>query len=231
MCGEHAEQNCGMCGFLAGRPSKAEILCKHWARSGFSFCNRGIHCQFWHPESEKDIGPCKYDQRGVCAFKGKCLVGHHFPGPKPGCQKRNCWAYRGKEDATDKDLGDDEDLPELWDSTQDDDGDSEVLETPSEVSDSTRDGDGDSEVPETPGNYARRNEILTKEQLDDIVQEQIDDDFEQARRNQILKEEQVERILDNFQSGLADIASSIHAEVGRVLPAQLLKDDAQLDGD
>jgi len=47
-------------------------------------------------------------------------------------------------------MRDDEDLPELWALTQDDDGNSEVLETPPEVWDSTQDYDGDSEVPETP---------------------------------------------------------------------------------
>mmetsp|Transcript_3971 Transcript_3971/g.6746 ORF Transcript_3971/g.6746 Transcript_3971/m.6746 type:complete len:209 (-) Transcript_3971:253-879(-) len=96
MCGENTSSICGMCVLLAGRPSKSELLCKHWVNSGFTFCRRGIHCDFWHPESAADIGPCKWNLLGSCTFGSQCMAGHHFQRPNGNftCQVQHNWIHK-----------------------------------------------------------------------------------------------------------------------------------------
>mmetsp|Transcript_12757 Transcript_12757/g.20345 ORF Transcript_12757/g.20345 Transcript_12757/m.20345 type:complete len:204 (-) Transcript_12757:228-839(-) len=96
MCGENTSSICGMCVLLAGRPSKSELLCKHWVNSGFTYCRRGIHCDFWHPESAADIGPCKWNLLGSCTFGSQCMAGHHFQRPNGNftCQVQHNWTHK-----------------------------------------------------------------------------------------------------------------------------------------
>mmetsp|Transcript_13032 Transcript_13032/g.21438 ORF Transcript_13032/g.21438 Transcript_13032/m.21438 type:complete len:224 (+) Transcript_13032:104-775(+) len=163
MCGENTSSICGMCVLLAGRPSKSELLCKHWVNSGFTFCRRGIHCDFWHPESAADIGPCKWNLLGSCTFGSQCMAGHHFQRPNGNftCQVQHNWTH--KENIPGEEESGEGKIPPLVENLEIEEKDSSASES-GVGTDSEMDKDHNVETPRQPSGPAaeRRLEMVSQ---------------------------------------------------------------------